>query len=91
MMGKFEVMCFNKSIENMKAAVEQGDNYKIFISAYMLKGASVYIGAGRLHLICTNMEFFYRKDEFEKLIDWYPLFIESCIETKRWNKSYLAS
>ena len=57
----------------------------------MLKGASGYVGAGRLHLICTNIKIFYKRDEFEKMIDWYPIFIESCIETKRWIRSYIAS
>ena len=90
-MKKYLEYGLDRNLQRMNTAVEKDDWQEMYYLADVFKWSSYYIGAGRLHMISTNLQIFYRKDEFGKMIEWYPLFIECCIETKRWLKSYLAS
>ena len=63
---------------------------RIKLGALKLKGASAYVGAGRIYYACYNIEMGFYENDMQKMLDYYQLLIESCIEFKRFNRRYLA-
>ena len=52
----------------------------------MLKGATGYVGAGRLHYICHHIKEAFANNDTQKMCDYYPLLVEKCIEFKRFSR-----
>ena len=64
---------------------------KMKLGAHQLKGASGYVGAGRVYYCCYHIQNGFNQDDIQKMVDYYPLLIESCIEFKRFSRAYLAN
>ena len=58
--------------------------------AHSLKGASGYIGASCLHYSCYHIQDHFMGGNFDKMLDYYPLLIESAIEFKIESRKLLA-
>ena len=71
--------------EHMKNIVEPYDNLKyqeVKNLAHGLKGASGYIGAGRLHYVCYFIQENFVYGNLEKEMEFYPSLVEAAIEFK---------
>jgi HPt (histidine-containing phosphotransfer) domain-containing protein len=82
MLSNFESMTLT---EQMKKIVEPYDNLKyeeVKDVAHGLKGASGYIGAGRLHYVCYFIQENFVYNRLEKEIEFYPSLVEAAIEFK---------
>ena len=75
----------------MKEAVEAGDWLKVSKQAHIVKGASGYVGFGRLHYTCASPRLAYLSDQLHQLPNWYQMFIEKTIEAKRYIPRFLHS
>ena len=84
-------MTLNQCMSQVAEGVNLQDNAKIKMGVHMLKGATGYVGAGRLHYICYHIQHAFHKNDFQKMRDYYPLLVEKCIEFKRFSRKYLAS
>ena len=58
--------------------------------AHQLKGASGYVGAGRIHYVCYHIQNAFQLGQHQRMAELYPLLIESSIEFKRFSRKYLA-
>ena len=59
-------------------------------AAHSLKGASGYVGAGRVHYACYYIQKAYNSKNYEKMESYYPLIVEACIEYKRYSRKFIA-
>ena len=84
-------MTLNQCMNTVAEAVNQQDYDKIKLGAHMLKGATGYIGAGRLHYVCYHIKNAFFCGDYQKMLNYYPLLVEKCIEFKRFSRKYLAS
>ena len=91
MLRRLEVMTLNQCMNQVAEGVNLKDGAKIKNGVHMLKGATGYVGAGRLHYICYQIQNAFHNDDLQKMLDYYPLLVESCIEFKRFSRKYLAS
>ena len=57
---------------------------------HQLKGASGYVGAGRIHYVCYWIQNAFHDENHQKMLDYYPLLVEACIEFKRFSREYLS-
>ena len=57
---------------------------------HSLKGASGYVGAGRVHYCCYHIQKAFVDEKFQLMIDYYPFLVEYVIEFKRFSRKYLA-
>ena len=89
MISQFEAMLLNNSIKSMKEAFEAGDWLKLSQTAHLVKGASGYVGFGRLHYTCASLRLAYMSDQLHQLPNWYQMFIEKIIEAKRYIPQFL--
>ena len=48
------------------------------------------MGAGRLHYVCYHIQNAFHNQDYQMMVDYYPLLIETCIEFKRFSRKYLA-
>ena len=66
-------------------------NYDIIKhGAHSLKGASGYVGAGRVHYCCYHIQKAFVDEDFQLMVDNYPFLVEFVIEFKRYSRKYLA-
>ena len=82
MLSNFESMTL---IDHMTKIVEPYDGSKheeVKDLAHGLKGASGYIGAGRLHYVCYFIQENYVYGNLEKELEYYPSLVEAAIEFK---------
>ena len=59
-------------------------------AAHSLKGASGYVGAGKVHYACFYIQRAYNANDYQSMVSYYPLIVEACIEYKRFSRKYLA-
>ena len=59
--------------------------------AHSLKGASGYIGASCLHYSCYHIQDKFMAGNYERMLDYYPLLIESAIDFKIESRKILAA
>ena len=78
--------CLNQVSEGLNLE----DWNKMKLGAHQLKGASGYVGAGRVHYVCYHIQKAFTKGEHQTMIDYYPLLIEYSIEFKRFSRKYLS-
>ena len=90
MLGKLEVLSLNPVLEALAQAVEEKDYPKMKSKAHSLKGASGYIGASCLHYSCYHIQDQFINGKYEKMLDYYPLLIESAIDFKIESRKILA-
>lgn len=90
MLSRFESVSLNECLYQLSEAIDQDDFEKLYRGFHTLKGASGYIGAGRIHLACYFMEEAHREKDKLKLQQAYPLLIEISIEFKRYARKFIA-
>ena len=90
MLGKLEVLSLNPSLQSLAEAVQEKDYRKMKSKAHSLKGASGYIGASCLHYSCYHIQDHFMGGNFNQMLDYYPLLIESAIEFKIESRKLLA-
>ena len=90
MLGKLEMLSLNPSLEALAQAVEDLDYPKMKSKAHSLKGASGYIGASCLHYSCYHIQDQFMAGNYEGMLDYYPLLIESAIDFKIESRKILA-
>ena len=90
MLSRFESISLNDCLYQLSEAIDQDDLEKLYRGFHTLKGASRYIGAGRIHLACYFMEEAHREKDKLKLQQAYPLLVEICIEFKRYARKFIA-
>ena len=91
MLTRLEVMSLTSSIQQVAEGLNTKDWQKMKSGAHQLKGASGYVGAGRVHYCCYHIQNGFMLDDYQKMVEYYPLLIESCIEFKRFSRRYLAN
>ena len=77
----------------MKDIIQPYDdnNHKEFMEqAHGLKGASGYIGAGRLHYVCYYIQQLFINEQYQKELTFYPNLVEAAIEFKVYSRTILA-
>ena len=91
MLKRLEVMSLTMCMGQVAEGLEQSDWNKMKGGAHQLKGASGYVGAGRLHYVCYHIQNAYHQEDYETMVGYYPLLVETCIEFKRFSRRYLAN
>ena len=83
MLEKFE----STTIQTMTSKLAEGYSIQnwagIFQAAHSLKGASGFIGAGKIHYACYYICEAYGKNDYKSMLLYYPLIVEAVIEFKR--------
>ena len=83
----------DESLSHCMQMVTNGLNAKnwglVKQGAHMLKGATGYVGAGRVHYACYQIQRAYNRGDFRKMESYYPLLLEYSIELKRFMRRYL--
>ena len=91
MLKRLEVMTLNQCMSQVAEGIKKQDYMKIKNGVHMLKGATGYVGAGRLHYVCYHIQNAHLNNDLQKMRAYYPLLVEKCIEFKRFSRKYLAS
>ena len=60
------------------------------MAAHSLKGASGYVGAGKVHYACYYIQKAYSINDYDGMVNYYPLIVEACVEYKRFSRKYIA-
>ena len=82
MLGKLEKLSLTPALTDIAQAIDDRDFNKYKSKVHSLKGASGYIGASNLHYSCYHIQEYYFSDNYEEMLNLYPLLIESAIEFK---------
>lgn len=90
MLSRFESVSLNDCLCQLSEAIDQDDLEKLYRGFHTLKGASGYIGAGRIHLACYFMDEAHREKDKLKLQQGYALLVEISIEFKRYARKFIA-
>ena len=91
MLGKLEELSLDPALEAMSDAVNLRDFGRMKSKAHSLKGSSGYIGASNLHYSCFHIQEQYVAGNYERMLDYYPLLIESAIEFKVESRKIMAN
>lgn len=59
-------------------------------AAHKLKSPAAYIGASRVQYSCFMIMKLFRMDDYQGMLDYYPLVIESAIELRVQLRYYIA-
>lgn len=89
MLKRLEVLSLSQCMSQVAEGVNEGDWGKMKAGAHQLKGASGYVGAGRVHYACYHIQNCFHQDDFEGMVAYYPFLVEYCIEFKRFSRKYL--
>ena len=86
MVDTIEDMTLNKVMKNIIEPFETKDYKNMKEQAHILKGASGYIGAGRIHYVCYYIQesFYFKK--FDRMLEYYPSLVEAAIEFKIYSR-----
>lgn len=90
MIERFENLAINTSLDQISEGLNEGDWLKMSVGAHSLKGAAGYSGTGRIYYMCCYIMSAYRSNDFQSMIQQYPLLVETCIEYKRFARKFLA-
>ena len=90
MLGNLEPMSLNKCVTGMVTAYDNLDYKKLMDEAHSVKGASAYVGASRLHYMCYFIQEHHHFKKWDKMLEYYPSFIEAAIEFKVTSRKLIA-
>lgn len=90
MLKRLEVMSLTSCLNQVAEGLNARDWLKMKQGAHQLKGASGYVGAGRVHYICYHIQNAYQEEQFDTMVYYYPFLVEYSIEFKRFSRKYLA-
>ncbi len=90
MLKRLEVMSLTTCMQQVSDGLNQKDWNKMKQGAHQLKGASGYVGAGRLHYMCYHIQNAFYQGDYDKMLTCYPMLVEYSIEFKRFSRKYLA-
>ena len=90
MLKRLEVMSLNSCLNQGSEGMVQRDWNKMRQGSHQLKGASGYVGAGRLHYCCYQIQNAWHAEDYNKMVAYYPLLIEYSVEFKRFSRKYLS-
>ncbi len=90
MLGQFEDMMLNTEMEKLANSLASQNWGDMKFAAHSLKGSSGYIGVSRLHYACYYVQYYFMKSNFEAMVDFYPLVVETAIEFKIYSRIILA-
>tara|TARA_B110000285_G_C15019193_1_gene560637 strand:- start:641 stop:1012 length:372 start_codon:yes stop_codon:yes gene_type:complete len=89
MVDSIEGMTLNGVMKEIVKPFENKNFQEMKEQAHKLKGASGYIGAGKIHYVCYYIQenFYFKK--YEKMLDYYPSLVEAAIEFKVYRRKIL--
>lgn len=90
MLKQLEEMSLNSCMDQIANSLNNHDWKEMKTVANQLKGAASYVGSGRVYYICYHIDTAFHANDFMRMIEYYPLLVESCIEFKRCSRQYLA-
>mgnify|MGYP000867874157 CR=1 FL=1 len=90
MLKRLEVMSLTSCMTQVAEGINQQDYNKMKQGAHQLKGASGYVGAGRVHYVCYHIQNAYQTNDFARMVEYYPMLVEYSIEFKRFSRKYLS-
>ena len=90
MLSRLEKMSLSSCLSQITEARNRQDWQAMKAAAHSLKGASGYVGAGKVHYACYYIQKAYNNNDFEGMMNYYPLAVEACLEYKRFARQYLA-
>ena len=83
-------MSLSSCLSQITDARNRQDWQAMKAAAHSLKGASGYVGAGRVHYACYYIQKAYNANDCEGMATYYQLVVEACLEYKRFARQYLA-
>ena len=90
MLKRLEVMSLTTCLRQVTDGVNERDWVKMKFGVHQLKGASGYVGAGRIHYMCFHIQRAFHQEDYDKMLELYPMLIEYSVEFKRFSRKYLA-
>ncbi|CDW76464.1 hpt domain containing protein [Stylonychia lemnae] len=90
MIAQFEVMTMNEQLERLCRGIQKQDWKEMKVGAHNLKGSAGYIGVSRLHYAAYYVQLFYVNHNYDQMVAFYPLIIETAVEFKIEYKKLLA-
>lgn len=71
MLKRLEVMSLTMCMNQVAEGLNEKDWNKMKQGAHQLKGASGYVGAGRLHYVCYHIQNAFHFEDYQKMVDYY--------------------
>ena len=90
MLNRIESLSLTTCMAQVAEGMNALDYLKIKLGAHSLKGASGYVGAGRVHYCCYHIQKAFVEEKFDLMVSYYPFLVEFVIEFKRFSRKYLA-
>ena len=90
MLRRLERNLVGSCLDKMKSHVSCQDWRGMEQGANSLKGASSYVGAGRIYYACYYIQNAYQMSDFQSMVNYYPLLVEEIIEFKKYSRKMLA-
>jgi HPt (histidine-containing phosphotransfer) domain-containing protein len=90
MLPAYESSSLLPFLEKLAVEIQKRDWEQFKFQAHALKGPAGYIGASRLHYSCYYIQKAYAESDYQTMIDFYPLVIESAIELRYHLRKVLA-
>ena len=72
LLSEFEESQLVQSLEGIEAAIFNEDLCEVYDYVHKLKGSCAYVGAYRLYYACHFMQCYYEKEDYSKMVDYYP-------------------
>lgn len=60
-------------------------------SIHKLKSTGGYVGASHIHYACYFMQEYFLKDEYEKMMEYYPTLLEACATFRVCSRQIIAT
>ncbi len=77
-------------MEKMASHLIKKEWYDMKFAAHSLKGSAGYIGVSRLHYACYYIQYYYMQNNYQAMVDFYPLVVETAVEFKVYSRMVLA-
>ena len=90
LLGNLENSSLNQTMEQMVTAYNDRDYPKMNGLAQTLKGASSYVGAGRMHYITYFIQKNFEMKNYDQMLEYYPSLVEAAIEFKVESRKLIA-
>ena len=91
LLERFESIAMEQTMEQLTSSVNIPDFKKMDQAADTLKGASGYVGAGRIYYACHHMNIAYLDKDYMLMVTFYPLIVEAVIEFRRYSRELVAA
>ena len=82
MLPQYEATSLIQILEKLAKEVAAKDWDQIKFQAHALKGPAGYIGASRLHYACYWIQRAHVEGDYQTMLEYYPLVIETAIELR---------